>query len=214
MNQRPAPPPPNGQSPHTSAPQYQQHLQHHQQQHQPPHHPNHQQTPQGQQQRRDQNQYPPTNDPTSSSAQHRPPPHQAPLAHPQPPQPHRQAPSAPGQTSAAVPDRGTVKLAPHAERDVKPQQPAAYYDPNDPQRTVHVWNSVRKLPKELQQLQQHQQEQHQQQQSKQHQQQRPMQDEEGDPDVEGNAMLEGVILPAFDNVSPQSAFCPRPAYES
>jgi hypothetical protein len=57
---------------------------------------------------------------------------------------------------------------------------------------VHVWNSVRKLPKELQQLQQQQQQQHQ---------QRPEQDDM-EPDVEGNAMLEGVILPAFDNVSP------------
>jgi hypothetical protein len=54
-----------------------------------------------------------------------------------------------------------------------------------------VWNSVRKLPKELQQLQQQQQ---------QHQ-QRPEQDDM-EPDVEGNAMLEGVIVPAFDNVSP------------
>jgi hypothetical protein len=77
---------------------------------------------------------------------------------------------------------------------MKPQQPAAYYDPNDPQRTVHVWNSVRKLPKELQQLQQ-QQQQHQ-------QKQEPMQQDDMEPDVEGNAMLEGVILPAFDNVSP------------
>jgi hypothetical protein len=88
-------------------------------------------------------------------------------------------------------------LAPHAEKDIKPQQPAAYYDPNDPQRTVHVWNSVRKLPKELQQLQQQQQQHHK-------QQQRPMQQEDMEPDVEGNAMLEGVILPAFDNVSPRS----------
>ena len=85
-----------------------------------------------------------------------------------------------------------MKLAPHAERDIKPQQPAAYYDPNDPQRTVHVWNSVRKLPKELQQLQQHQQQQ---------QKPEPMQQDDMEPDVEGNAMLEGVILPAFDNVS-------------
>lgn len=93
-----------------------------------------------------------------------------------------------------------MKLAPHAEKDIKPQQPAAYYDPNDPQRTVHVWNSVRKLPKELQQLQQ--------------QQQQPQQRQEQDdmePDVEGNAMLEGVILPAFDNVSPsyRSAMDPQ-----
>jgi len=57
-----------------------------------------------------------------------------------------------------------------------------------------VWNSVRKLPKELQQLQQQQQ---------QHQpRQEPMQQVDMEPDVEGNAMLEGVILPAFDNVSP------------
>jgi hypothetical protein len=56
-----------------------------------------------------------------------------------------------------------------------------------------VWNSVRKLPKELQQLQQ-QQQQHQ-------QRQEPMQQDDMEPDVEGNAMLEGVILPAFDNVS-------------
>jgi hypothetical protein len=53
-----------------------------------------------------------------------------------------------------------------------------------------VWNSVRKLPKELQQLQQQQQ-----------QKQEPMQHDDMEPDVEGNAMLEGVILPAFDNVS-------------
>jgi hypothetical protein len=58
-----------------------------------------------------------------------------------------------------------------------------------------VWNSVRKLPKELQQLQQQQQQQHQ-------QRQEPMQQDDMEPDVEGNAMLEGVILPAFDNVSP------------
>jgi hypothetical protein len=29
-----------------------------------------------------------------------------------------------------------------------------------------------------------------------------MQQDDMEPDVEGNAMLEGVILPAFDNVSP------------
>jgi hypothetical protein len=55
-----------------------------------------------------------------------------------------------------------------------------------------VWNSVRKLPKELQQLQQQQHQQHK---------QEPMQQDDMEPDVEGNAMLEGVILPAFDNVS-------------
>jgi hypothetical protein len=58
-----------------------------------------------------------------------------------------------------------------------------------------VWNSVRKLPKELQQLQQQQQHQ---------QKQEPMQQDDMEPDVEGNAMLEGVILPAFDNVSPSN----------
>jgi hypothetical protein len=47
---------------------------------------------------------------------------------------------------------------------------------------------------QLQQQQQHQQH-HQQQQN-----QESMSQEELDPDVEGNAMLEGVILPAFDNV--------------
>jgi hypothetical protein len=66
-----------------------------------------------------------------------------------------------------------------------------------------VWNSVRKLPKELQQLQQ-QQPHHQ-------QRQEPMQQDDMEPDVEGHAMLEGVILPAFDNVSPfyRSAMDPQ-----
>jgi hypothetical protein len=48
-----------------------------------------------------------------------------------------------------------------------------------------VWNSVRRAPKELQQQQQ---------------QNRGQEQEEMEPDVEGNAMLEGVILPAFENV--------------
>jgi hypothetical protein len=118
-------------------------------------------------------------------------------AQPQNPPPRQQPPApAPGP----VPDRGTVKLAPHTEKDTRGAPPPAAsqayananIDPNDPHRTVHVWNSVRKVPKEM--------EQH-------HQQQLPpptqSQSESDDPvpDVEGNAMLEGVILPAFDNVS-------------
>lgn len=126
--------------------------------------------------------------------QHKPHPYAA--NNQQPPQGNRAPPPRQQQQHAGpIPDRGTIKQVPNAEKEARgPPPPAsaqAQTDPNDSQRTVHVWHSVRKVPKEMEQ---HHQEQL-----------APDPDVNGVaddpvPDVEGSAMLEGVILPAFDNV--------------